>query len=122
MHDVNEALEAFNEGYLGGRNGGLSGAESVGFGALNVGSDYLLGKASERLSKESFDEEDIARAFMEEPMNEVVKNFEIPGSSKWFDQYRDEIEKRKKQYMKEMYIPERKAWWKATKELLEESM
>ena len=122
LNDVNEAIDAFNSSYLYARDNGMSELESVGLGAGNVVLNVTVGEGLSSISKESFDEKDVARVFMEEPINAAVGNVGIPGRKKWFEANDSELQERKGKYMKEKRVSERTAWWMATKELLEESM
>ena len=122
VHDVNEAIKAFNEGYLGVRNNDKGAHEGVLAGVANAGVGYGAGVVMEKPLKKFFGSNEIAKGIVEESAVSVVDNTVVAGSKKWFEQNQTEIERRKKNYMQEKGITGRKAWWMATKELIEQSM
>ena len=115
VHDVNEALDAFNRGYLGVQNNKIT-------DAVGVGLDAVLGHMSKEIAGKLIKSDSSAKNVMEEVVAAAVDNIAEAGSVKWFEKNRFEIEKRKTQYMKEQNITEQKAWWMATKELIAQSM
>ena len=115
VHDVNEALDAFNRGYLGVHSNKMT-------DAVDVGMDVLLGHMSKEVAGKLIKSDSAVRNAMEELVAAAVDNVVEVGSKKWFEKNRFEIEKRKEQYMMEQTVTEQKAWWMATKELIEQSM
>lgn len=115
VHDVNEALDAFNRGYLGVHSNKMT-------DAVDVGMDVLLGHMSKEVAGKLIKSDSAVRNAMEELVAAAVDNVVEVGSKKWFEKNRFEIEKRKEQYMMEQNVTEQKAWWMATKELIAQSM
>ncbi|MBQ5672390.1 MAG: hypothetical protein IIV43_08555, partial [Oscillospiraceae bacterium] len=115
IHDVNEAMKAFNESYLGTINQGGEKDVAAANASGAVMFDAMVGDTSETITKKLIKNMGVQKV-VEETVNSAV------GSAEWFAQNKKEIDERTRYYMENEKKSRSTAWWMATKELIEQSM